>query len=115
MLANSLPDGVTPADVWTVLIPIGIITVFLRWVPFAATKRLRNSRIIDYLGASMPIGVMVILVVYTYFGQCSVPGGLVAAGLALVVTIAIHWWRRSAGLSILGGTLFYMLLVNVVW
>ena len=30
MLANSLPDGVTPADVWAVLIPIGIITVFLR-------------------------------------------------------------------------------------
>ncbi|MFP7664017.1 branched-chain amino acid transporter permease [Corynebacterium pyruviciproducens] len=115
MLANSLPDGVTPADVWAVLIPIGIITVFLRWVPFAATKRLRNSRIIDYLGASMPIGVMVILVVYTFFGQRSAPGGLVAAGLALVVTIAIHWWRRSAGLSILGGTLFYMLLVNVVW
>ena len=42
MLANSLADGVTPADVWAVLIPIGIIIVFLRWVPFAATKRLRT-------------------------------------------------------------------------
>lgn len=109
-----LPNGVTVSDVWAVLIPIGIITVFLRWIPFAATKRLRDSSIIEYLGITMPLGVMFILVVYTYLGQRSAPGGLIAATLALAFTIGIHWWTRSAGLSILGGTLFYMLLVNVV-
>lgn len=106
-----LPNGVTVSDVWAVLIPIGIITVFLRWIPFAATKRLRDSSIIEYL----LLGVMVILVVYTYLGQRSAPGGLIAATLALAFTIGIHWWKRSAGLSILGGTLFNKLLVNDVF
>ncbi|WP_297188025.1 AzlD domain-containing protein [uncultured Corynebacterium sp.] len=106
-----LPNGVTVSDVWAVLIPIGIITVFLRWIPFAATKRLRDSSIIEYL----LLGVMFILVVYTYLGQRSAPGGLIAATLALAFTIGIHWWKRSAGLSILGGTLFNKLLVNDVF
>jgi len=60
-----LPNGVTVSDVWAVLIPIGIITVFLLCIPFVATKRLRDSSIIEYLGITMPLGVMVILVVYT--------------------------------------------------
>lgn len=110
-----LPNGVTPTDVWAVLIPIGLITVFLRWIPFVATKKLRNSTLIDYLGSTMPLGVMLILVVYTYLGQRSAPGGLLAAFIALAFTVGVHWWKRSAGLSILGGTLLYMLLVNLVF
>jgi len=110
-----LPNGVTPRDVWAVLIPIGLITVFFRWIPFVATKKLRNSTLIDYLGSTMPLGVMLILVVYTYLGQRSAPGGLLAASIALVFTVGVHWWKRSAGLSILGGTLLYMLLVNLVF
>lgn len=106
-----LPNGVTVSDVWAVLIPIGIITVFLLCIPFVATKRLRDSSIIEYL----LLGVMVILVVYTYLGQRSAAGGLIAATLALAFTIGIHWWKRSAGLSILGGTLFNKLLVNDVF
>lgn len=106
-----LPNGVTVSDVWAVLIPIGIITVFLLCIPFVATKRLRDSSIIEYL----LLGVMFILVVYTYLGQRSAPGGLIAATLALAFTIGIHWWKRSAGLSILGGTLFNKLLVNDVF
>ena len=85
--------------------------MFLRWIPFVATKRLRDSSIIEYL----LLGVMFILVVYTYLGQRSAPGGLIAATLALAFTIGIHWWKRSAGLSILGGTLFNKLLVNDVF
>ena len=106
-----LPNGVTVSDVWAVLIPIGIITMFLLCIPFVATKRLRDSSIIEYL----LLGVMFILVVYTYLGQRSAPGGLIAATLALAFSIGIHWWKRSAGLSILGGTLFNKLLVNDVF
>ena len=110
-----LPSGVSPLDVWVVLLPIGMITVFLRWFPFAATKRLKDSSIIDYLGITMPVGVMVILVVYTFLGQREASGGLLPAAIALAATVALHWWRRSPGLSILGGTLFYMVLVNLVF
>jgi len=32
----------------------------------------------------------------------------------VLVTVGLHKWKRDSGLSIFGGTAFYMLLVNVV-
>ena len=34
--------------------------------------------------------------------------------LGVLVTAGLHKWKRDSGLSIFGGTAFYMLLVNVV-
>ena len=35
--------------------------------------------------------------------------------LAVVFVVALQLWRRQALLSILGGTAFYALLVNLIW
>jgi len=34
--------------------------------------------------------------------------------VALAVTVGVHLWRRSALLSIVGGTVVYVVLVNAV-
>lgn len=62
----------------------------------------------------VPVGVMTVLVVYTLASALDAPGGLAPALIAGAVTLALHAWRRSSGLSILAGTAVYMLLVNVV-
>lgn len=105
-----LPDGVTLAQVLAVLIPVGVVTVFLREFPFIAKRLLRDSPFIGMLGLTMPIGVVTVLVIYTFGGRPVLPVLLAAA-----FTVALHWWRRNPGLSIFAGTAFYMLLVNVVW
>lgn len=105
-----LPEGVTLYQVLAVLIPVGVVTVLLRELPFAAKRLLRESSLIGMLGLTMPIGVVVVLVVYSFGGR---PVG--TALLAAAVTVAVHWWRRSPGLSIFVGTACYVLLVNVVW
>lgn len=110
-----LPEGVTLSMVFAVLIPVGIVTLALRVMPFLFLKLLKGNRFIASLGVMMPVGVMVVLVVYTIFGQLSAPGGVVASLLGVAATLLLHWWKGDAGLSILGGTVIYMLLVNLVF
>lgn len=109
-----MPVGVTLASIFAVLIPVGIVTVVLRWLPFAFVKALKGSQFISMLGFTMPVGVMAVLVVYTLFGQARDTGSIVAPLVAAAVTAALHLWRRNSGLSIFGGTAFYMVLVNLV-
>ncbi|AIJ34518.1 branched-chain amino acid transport protein [Corynebacterium imitans] len=110
-----LPAGVTPAMVWAVLIPVCIVTVALRALPFSFLKLLKGSPFIEFLGVYMPVGVMTVLVVYTIGGAVESPGGAAAALIASALTLGLHAWRRSPGLSIFTGTLAYMTLVNLVF
>lgn len=110
-----LPEGVTLTGVLAVLLPVAVVTVALRWLPFLFVSGLRDSQFFDLLGRMMPVGVMTVLVVYTLLGQSAAPGGLWAALGGVAVTVGLHAWRRDAGLSILGGTLAYMGLVNLVF
>lgn len=109
-----MPAGVTLGSILAVLIPVGVVTVVLRWLPFAFVKALKDSQFISMLGFTMPVGVMTVLVVYTLFGQIQDSGILIAPLVGAAVTAVLHLWRRNSGLSIFGGTAVYMLLVNVL-
>lgn len=102
------------------LLAMGAVTVALRALPFVFVRALQGSSLFQFLGVTMPVGVMVALVVYTVFGRVGLsgeqgdPGATWAAPLALAVTIMLHFWRRNAVLSIFAGTALYMVLVNLV-
>lgn len=110
-----MPAGVTLGGVLAVLIPICIVTIALRQLPFSFIKALKRSELIGVLGLMMPVGVMVVLVIYTVFGQLEAPGGLIASLLGVAVTLGLHIAFKRAGLSIVGGTAAYMILVNLVF
>ncbi|MER5638735.1 AzlD domain-containing protein [Kitasatospora sp. NPDC002227] len=86
------------------------VTFCLRAAPFAVLGRLRSSRLVAFLGTTMPTGVMVILTVYTLrdLDLTAHPYGLPAA-LGVAATTALHLWRRNSLLSIVAGTAVYML------
>lgn len=109
-----LPDGVDLAMVAAVLLPVAVVTVALRALPFSFLRLLKGSPVIEFLGATMPVGVMTVLVVYTLAGSAEAPGGVWAALVAALFTLGLHAWRKSAALSVLVGTAFYMVLVNVI-
>lgn len=108
---HGLPDGVTLGIVAAVLVPVCVVTLLLRALPFAFLRALKGSPLIEFLGATMPVGVMTVLVVYTLADSSA----LLPAFLAGAVTLALHAWRRSAALSILSGTALYMVLVNLLF
>lgn len=109
-----MPAGVSLGAIAAVLIPVGIVTVLLRELSFSAKNWMKDSEFFSLLGMMMPVRVMTILVVYAVAGQADGTGGLWPVLLGVLVTVGLHRWKRDSGLSIFGGTAFYMLLVNVV-
>lgn len=90
------------------------ITWALRALPFAALAPLRHSAVVRYLSLHMPLGVMVMLALYT------VRDAPEAAGrqqlwmlIAVLVTAALQIWRRHALVSIFAGTGIYVALMSL--
>lgn len=110
-----LPAGVSLGTTIGVLLPLCIVTVALRGLPFAALRSFRESKLVAWLGMGMPVGVMSILVIYTAADRMDAPGGLASLLIAVAFTSLWHLWRRSATQAILLGTVFYVLLVNLVF
>jgi branched-subunit amino acid transport protein AzlD len=104
---------VDPRHVAAIVVVSGAITWALRALPFAVLAPMRRSIVVRYLGVHMPLGVMVILAIYTLR---TVPSSDVrhawAAVAALAATIGLHLWRRHALLSIVGGTLVNALVLT---
>lgn len=70
-----------------------------------------------YLGRVLPPAIIAFLVVYCLKGVTllsAFPFGLPEAIAVLLVTL-LHVWKKNNLLSILGGTVVYMLLVQVVF
>lgn len=112
---HGLPEGVDLTNTLLILAGVGLVTLLLRALPFGAMRYFRESALVAWLGVAMPAGVMTVLVMYTLVSSTGNPGGIGAALIAVVVTAALHLWRRSATLSILLGTVVYMVLVNLVF
>src|SRR5690625_4921469 len=83
------------------LLTAGGITWALRALPFAVLEPMRDSEWLDYLGKRMPLGIMVILTVYTLDDvELTVAASAGPAFLALAVTVVLHVWRGNAVLSL---------------
>ncbi|GAA3359972.1 branched-chain amino acid transporter permease [Saccharopolyspora gregorii] len=89
------------------------VTWGVRALPFAALAPLRDSELVRHLGQRMPVGVMVVLAVYTVHGTTAPE--VAPVGLALAATLGLHLWRGNALLSILGGTAVHVLLVSTLF
>ncbi|MBQ9967589.1 MAG: branched-chain amino acid transporter permease [Oscillospiraceae bacterium] len=91
-----------------------ILTRFLPFLLFPAGKP--TPKYIRYLGKVLPSAVFGLLVVYClkHVSLVAAPFGLPEA-IALVVVIGLHLWKKQMLLSIAGGTVVYMLLVQLVF
>lgn len=89
-------------------------TRFLPFILFPAGKP--TPKYIQYLGKVLPAAVFGLLVIYClkdvsiFSGSHGIP-----ELISIVVVVALHWWKRQMLLSIAGGTICYMLLVQFVF
>ncbi len=91
-----------------------MITRFLPFLVFPPDKP--TPRYIQYLGKALPSAIFGLLVVYSLKDVTILSGthGLPELIAALVV-IGLHMWKKQMLLSIAGGTICYMLLVQLVF
>lgn len=102
------------------MITIGVIvlgtmaTRFLPFLVFPAGKP--TPKYVRYLGKVLPSAVFGMLVVYCLKNVSVLSGshGLPEL-ISIALVVALHLWKRQMLLSIAGGTICYMLLVQLVF
>lgn len=91
-----------------------IITRFLPFVLFSESKK--PPHIIDYLGNVLPYAMTGLLMVYSlknvnpFAGSHGIP-----EAIAIAAIVVLHVWKRNMLLSIAGGTVVYMALLQLVF
>lgn len=97
-----------------VIAAMALITFALRALPFVAAQWLAKHLIVQRIGQFLPLAIMVLLLVHSVVGSAKEH----AAGpwpelLAVAIVVVLQWRSRNPLLSILAGTLVYVLLRNM--
>lgn len=91
-----------------------MVTRFLPFLIFKSGSGLPSY--VKYLGKALPSAVFALLVVYClkdvslFSGSHGIP-----EALSMAVTTVLHLWKRQMLLSMAGGTICYMMLVQYVF
>ncbi len=101
------------------IITIGIVvfgTMLTRFLPFLVFGRGKEtSKYVQYLGKALPAAVFGLLVVYCLKDVNILAGNHgIPEAIAILVVVLLHLWKKQMLLSIAGGTVCYMLLVQFV-
>lgn len=91
-----------------------MLTRFLPFLVFSSKKP--TPEYVQYLGKALPCAVFGMLVIYCLknVSLLSAPHGIPEL-IAIAITARLHLWKKKMLLSIAGGTITYMLLVQLVF
>lgn len=96
---------------------VALCTLVTRALPFwvlGGKKEIPQT--VQYLGKVLPPAIMIILVIYClksvnlWTGNRGIP-----EFMAIALVAILHLWKKNTLLSIGAGTIFYMVLVQVVF
>lgn len=91
-----------------------MVTRFLPFLVFPAGKE--TPKYIQYLGKVLPCAVFGLLVIYSLKDVSVLSGNHgIPEMLSILLVVVLHVWKRQMLLSIAGGTVCYMLLVQFVF
>ena len=93
------------------------VTALIRFLPFVVFGGVRPTpKFVVYLAGVLPCAIMTMLVVYCLRHVSLLQGshGLPEL-IAILLTVGLHLWKRQMLLSIAGGTVCYMLLIQFIF
>ena len=107
----------TPIERIILIAAVVLGTMLTRFLPFLIFKSGKPApHYIQYLGKVLPGATFGLLVIYCLKDVSLLSGnhGLPEL-IAILVVIALHLWKRQMLLSIAGGTVCYMLLIQLIF
>lgn len=106
---------IDPGQSLGIIAVTAVVTALIRFLPFLIFHK-GTPKPILYLGEVLPFAVMGMLVVYCLknVSFISAPFGAPEL-LAILFVVIVHKWKHNTLLSVAGGTICYMLLVQVVF
>ena len=94
---------------------LAIVTVLLRFLPFLVFRK-HTPKYISYLGKVLPPAIIGMLVIYCLRDITpSVQPYGIPEFAATVCVVGMQVWRRNSLISILTGTVIYMVLIQTVF
>ncbi len=102
------------------IITVGMVilgTALTRFLPFLIFPTGKPTpKYIQYLGKVLPSAVFGLLVIYCLKNVSIFSGAHgIPEFMAILVVVLLHVWKRQMLISIAGGTICYMLLVQMVF
>ena len=90
-------------------------TAIIRFLPFLLFSK-NTPKPVLYLGKVLPYAIIAMLVVYC-LKDVDILGGShgIPELIAVVLVAVLHKWKKNTLLSILSGTICYMLLIQLVF
>ena len=107
----------TPGQTLCIVLMVMLGTMCTRFLPFFLSPENRDPpAVVLYLGKVLPPAMMGLLVVYCLkdVAWTAAPHGLPEL-LAIAAVALVHVWKGNVLLSIAGGTVLYMVLVQAVF
>lgn len=94
---------------------MAIVTILLRFLPFLVFRK-QVPPYISYLGKVLPATIIGMLVIYCFKDTTLTahPFGIPEL-IAAACVVGLQVWKRNSLISILTGTVVYMLLVQLVF
>jgi branched-subunit amino acid transport protein AzlD len=107
----------TTGQALTSIFVMAVVTFLTRALPFFLFDRGGEPpKVVLYLGQVLPPAIIAMLIVYCLKGvSFATPAGWVPAALSCAAVVALHLWKKNDLLSIFGGTILYMVLVQAVF
>ena len=106
---RSIPDSQAIA----MIAIMSLLTFFVRGLPFLLfSGKSKTPAYIMYLGKVLPYAIIGMLVVYCFKNVSLLQTPELIVGIAIVL---VHCWKKNTLLSVGGGTLFYMFLVQIIF
>ena len=94
-----------------------LATLLTRFLPFLVfSEKKKTPKFIEYLGKALPAAIFALLVVYCLKNVDITAGSHgIPEFISVAVVTVLHLWKRKLLLSMAGGTLCYMLLVQLIF
>ena len=95
-----------------------VATMLTRFLPFLVfgSRGGKVPEVVEYLGHVLPAAIFGMLILYCLKSVTPFAGSHgIPEAIAIAVTIALHRWKHQTLVSITGGTVCYVLLVQLVF
>lgn len=106
---------VSPLYAFLMVVVMATVIIAQRATPFFLFTK-GTPKAIDYIGEALPPAVMAMLIIYCLknVSLVSFPFGL-PEFISIAFVSMVHLWKHNNLISILGGTILYMVLIQIVF
>ena len=98
-----------------IILVASVITTIIRFLPFIVFKK-HTPKAVVFLGNFLPYSIMGMLVVYC-LKSTTFTGGTygIPEVVSVLAVVLLYKWKHNTLISILFGTIIYMLLIQLVF